>query len=53
MGCIHDMCGMFICSKAACAVFYFSRIQVLKTSFEKNIYHTVDYEERIFTSEVG
>ncbi|KAK2529081.1 Sycp2 [Columba livia] len=27
------------------------RIQVLKTSFEKNIYHTVDYEERIFTSE--
>ncbi|PKK25172.1 synaptonemal complex protein 2 [Columba livia] len=28
------------------------RIQVLKTSFEKNIYHTVDYEERIFTSEM-
>ncbi|XP_071671878.1 synaptonemal complex protein 2 isoform X2 [Patagioenas fasciata] len=27
------------------------RIQVLKTSFEKNIYHTVDYAERIFTSE--
>ncbi|KAM6053712.1 synaptonemal complex protein 2 [Chlamydotis macqueenii] len=28
------------------------RIQILKTSFEKNIYHTVDYEERIFTSEM-
>ncbi|XP_071429249.1 synaptonemal complex protein 2 [Pithys albifrons albifrons] len=28
------------------------RIQVLKTSFEKNIYHSVDYEERIFTSEM-
>ncbi|KAM6113081.1 synaptonemal complex protein 2 [Pterocles gutturalis] len=28
------------------------RIQVLKTSFEKNIYHTVDYEEHIFTSEM-
>ncbi|XP_071671879.1 synaptonemal complex protein 2 isoform X3 [Patagioenas fasciata] len=28
------------------------RIQVLKTSFEKNIYHTVDYAERIFTSEM-
>ncbi|KAK4812786.1 hypothetical protein QYF61_020571 [Mycteria americana] len=24
---------------------------ILKTSFEKNIYHTVDYEEHIFTSE--
>lgn len=30
----------------------FLRIQVLKTSFEKNIYHSVDYEEHIFTSEV-
>ncbi|XP_075022736.1 synaptonemal complex protein 2 [Calonectris borealis] len=28
------------------------RIQILKTSFEKNIYHTVDYEEHIFTSEM-
>ncbi|XP_027737442.1 synaptonemal complex protein 2-like [Empidonax traillii] len=28
------------------------RIQVLKTSFEKNIYHSVDYEERVFTSEM-
>ncbi|KAM6248271.1 synaptonemal complex protein 2 [Porphyrio hochstetteri] len=28
------------------------RIQILKTSLEKNIYHTVDYEERIFTSEM-
>ncbi|XP_021272283.1 synaptonemal complex protein 2 isoform X2 [Numida meleagris] len=28
------------------------RLQVLKTSFEKNIYHSVDYEENIFTSEM-
>ncbi|KAM6319283.1 synaptonemal complex protein 2 [Podargus strigoides] len=28
------------------------RIRILKTSFEKNIYHTVDYEEHIFTSEM-
>ncbi|XP_075577468.1 synaptonemal complex protein 2 [Pelecanus crispus] len=28
------------------------RVQILKTSFEKNIYHTVDYEEHIFTSEM-
>ncbi|XP_051489265.1 synaptonemal complex protein 2 [Apus apus] len=28
------------------------RIQILKTSYEKNIYHTVDYEENIFTSEM-
>ncbi|KAM9218808.1 synaptonemal complex protein 2 [Leptosomus discolor] len=28
------------------------RIQILKTAFEKNVYHTVDYEEHIFTSEV-
>ncbi|XP_063206528.1 synaptonemal complex protein 2 [Chroicocephalus ridibundus] len=28
------------------------RIQILKSSFEKNIYHTVDYEEHIFTSEM-
>ncbi|XP_074013655.1 synaptonemal complex protein 2 [Numenius arquata] len=28
------------------------RIQILKTSFEKNIFHTVDYEEHIFTSEM-
>ncbi|KAM9647147.1 synaptonemal complex protein 2 [Morphnus guianensis] len=28
------------------------RIQILKTSFENNIYHTVDYEEHIFTSEM-
>ncbi|KAM6404471.1 LOW QUALITY PROTEIN: synaptonemal complex protein 2 [Rhynochetos jubatus] len=28
------------------------RIQILKNSFEKNIYHTVDYEEHIFTSEM-
>ncbi|XP_019326198.1 PREDICTED: synaptonemal complex protein 2 [Aptenodytes forsteri] len=28
------------------------RIQILKTSFEKNIYHTVDYEEHIFISEM-
>ncbi|KAM6298815.1 synaptonemal complex protein 2 [Aegotheles albertisi] len=28
------------------------RIQILKTSYEKNIYHSVDYEERIFTSEM-
>ncbi|XP_053937108.1 synaptonemal complex protein 2 [Cuculus canorus] len=28
------------------------RIQILKTSFEKNINYTVDYEEHIFTSEM-
>ncbi|XP_069728083.1 synaptonemal complex protein 2 [Phaenicophaeus curvirostris] len=28
------------------------RFQILKSSFEKNIYHTVDYEEHIFTSEM-
>ncbi|XP_035199537.1 synaptonemal complex protein 2 [Oxyura jamaicensis] len=28
------------------------RFQILKTSFEKNIYHTVDYEEHIFTSQM-
>ncbi|XP_040431359.1 synaptonemal complex protein 2 isoform X1 [Cygnus olor] len=28
------------------------RFQILKTSFEKNIFHTVDYEEHIFTSQV-
>ncbi|XP_075294439.1 synaptonemal complex protein 2 [Opisthocomus hoazin] len=28
------------------------RVQILKTSFEKNICHTVDYEEHIFTSEM-
>ncbi|XP_048818719.1 synaptonemal complex protein 2 isoform X3 [Lagopus muta] len=28
------------------------RLQILKTSFEKNIHHSVDYEESIFTSEV-
>ncbi|XP_071882768.1 synaptonemal complex protein 2 isoform X3 [Anas platyrhynchos] len=28
------------------------RFQILKTSFEKNIYRTVDYEERIFTSQM-
>ncbi|NXU35758.1 SYCP2 protein, partial [Drymodes brunneopygia] len=29
------------------------RIQILKTSFEKNIYHSVDYEENVFTSEMN
>ncbi|XP_032054421.1 synaptonemal complex protein 2 [Aythya fuligula] len=28
------------------------RFQILKTSFEKNIYHSVDYEEHIFTSQM-
>eukprot|EP00076_Gallus_gallus_P028496 XP_015152157.2 synaptonemal complex protein 2 [Gallus gallus] len=28
------------------------RLQILKTSFEKNIHHSVDCEENIFTSEV-
>ncbi|XP_063028809.1 synaptonemal complex protein 2 [Melospiza melodia melodia] len=28
------------------------RIQILKTSFEKNIYHSVDCEENVFTSEM-
>ncbi|KAM4762822.1 synaptonemal complex protein 2 isoform 2-T2 [Cyanocitta cristata] len=28
------------------------RIQILKASFEKSIYHSVDYEENIFTSEM-
>ncbi|XP_054029332.1 synaptonemal complex protein 2 [Dryobates pubescens] len=28
------------------------RVQILRTSFEKNIYHTVDHEEHIFTSEM-
>ncbi|XP_040431364.1 synaptonemal complex protein 2 isoform X3 [Cygnus olor] len=28
------------------------RFQILKTSFEKNIFHTVDYEEHIFTSQM-
>ncbi|KAM8798029.1 synaptonemal complex protein 2 [Eudromia elegans] len=28
------------------------RIQILKSSFEKNIYHALDYEEHIFTSEM-
>ncbi|NXA65455.1 SYCP2 protein, partial [Mohoua ochrocephala] len=28
------------------------RIQILKASFEKNIYHSVDYEENVFTSEM-
>ncbi|XP_032304427.1 synaptonemal complex protein 2 isoform X1 [Coturnix japonica] len=28
------------------------RLQILKTAFEKNIHHSVDYEENIFTSEV-
>ncbi|XP_023795382.1 synaptonemal complex protein 2 [Cyanistes caeruleus] len=28
------------------------RIQILKTSFEKNIYHSVEYEEDVFTSEM-
>ncbi|XP_040464842.1 synaptonemal complex protein 2 [Falco naumanni] len=28
------------------------RVQILKTSFENNIYHTVDYEERVFTSQM-
>ncbi|KAM9178315.1 synaptonemal complex protein 2 [Mergus octosetaceus] len=28
------------------------RFQILKTSFEKNIYHTADYEEHIFTSQM-
>lgn len=31
---------------------HFFRLQILKTSFEKNIHHSVDYEESIFTSEV-
>ncbi|KAM9371913.1 synaptonemal complex protein 2 [Phaethornis superciliosus] len=29
------------------------RIQILKASYEKNIYHTADYEEHIFTSEMN
>ncbi|XP_030319039.1 LOW QUALITY PROTEIN: synaptonemal complex protein 2 [Calypte anna] len=29
------------------------RIQILKTSYEKNIYHTADYEKHIFTSEMN
>ncbi|XP_068006133.1 synaptonemal complex protein 2 isoform X1 [Melanerpes formicivorus] len=28
------------------------RVQILRTSFENNIYHTVDHEEHIFTSEM-
>ncbi|XP_031446165.1 synaptonemal complex protein 2 [Phasianus colchicus] len=28
------------------------RLEILKTSFEKNIHHSVDYEENIFASEV-
>ncbi|NWW12142.1 SYCP2 protein, partial [Oreocharis arfaki] len=28
------------------------RVQILKASFEKNIYHSVDYEENVFTSEM-
>lgn len=32
--------------------FYFFRIQILKTSFEKNIYCSVGSEENVFTSEV-
>lgn len=52
MGYINDVCGKFIRSKTIWTAFYFFRIQILKTSFENNIYHTVDYEEHIFTSEV-
>lgn len=52
MGYTLDIWEMFICSKTLRIAFYFFRFQILKTSFEKNIYRTVDYEERIFTSQV-
>lgn len=52
MKCTHDICEMFTYSKAILMAFYYFRLQILKTSFEKNIHHSVDCEENIFTSEV-
>ncbi|XP_067410241.1 synaptonemal complex protein 2 isoform X2 [Emydura macquarii macquarii] len=40
------------CTFSACKKNEQRRIQILKTSFEKNISHSVNYEQNIFTSEM-